>query len=81
MPNPTEDDDENMLNVAVLGSNTADRLFPFEEALGQSVRVGNYFYKVVGVLRERMPTGPAAGSSRGTVSRPASRRAMENASP
>jgi putative ABC transport system permease protein len=58
----TEDDDENMLNVAVLGSNTADRLFPFEEALGQSVRVGNYFYKVVGVLRERMPTGGSGGS-------------------
>ncbi|MFC7575802.1 hypothetical protein ACFQX8_27865 [Klenkia terrae] len=31
--------------------------------------------------RERMPTGPAAGSSRGRVSSPASRRAMENASP
>src|SRR5262249_32581672 len=57
-----QDDDDNMLNVAVLGSNTADRLFPFEEALGQSVRVGNYFYKVVGVLRERMPTGGTGGS-------------------
>ena len=31
--------------------------------------------------RERIPTGPAAGSSRGTVSSPASRRAMENAAP
>ena len=31
--------------------------------------------------RERMPTGPAAGRNRGRVSSPASRRAMENASP
>ena len=31
--------------------------------------------------RDRIPTGPAAGSRRGTVSSPASRRAMENASP
>ena len=30
---------------------------------------------------DRMPTGPAAGRNRGRVSSPASRRAMENASP
>jgi hypothetical protein len=30
---------------------------------------------------ERIPTGPAAGRKRGTVSSPASRRAMEKASP
>ncbi len=31
--------------------------------------------------RDRMPTGPAAGSSPGTVINPASRRAIEKASP
>ena len=31
--------------------------------------------------RERMPTGPASGSSRGSVISPASRRAIENAEP
>ena len=31
--------------------------------------------------RDRIPTGPAAGRNRGMVSSPASRRAMENASP
>ena len=31
--------------------------------------------------RDRIPTGPATGSSRGRVSRPASRRAIEKASP
>jgi putative ABC transport system permease protein len=57
-----EDDGRKMLNVAVLGSTTADRLFPFEDPLGQSVRLGNYFYRVVGVLKDRMPTGGSGGS-------------------
>jgi putative ABC transport system permease protein len=57
-----EDDGHYMENVAVLGSTTADRLFPFDDPLGQSVRLGNYFYKVVGVLRDRMPTGGTGGS-------------------
>jgi putative ABC transport system permease protein len=57
-----EDDDTQMLNVAVLGSNTADKLFPFEDPLEQTVRVGNYFYRIVGVVKERMPTGGTGGS-------------------
>jgi putative ABC transport system permease protein len=57
-----EDDGRQMVNVAVLGSTTADRLFPFEDPLGQSVRLGNYVYRVVGVLKERMPTGGSGGS-------------------
>jgi putative ABC transport system permease protein len=57
-----DDDDKHMLNVAVLGAHTADRLFPFEDPLGQTVRLGNYFYKVVGVIKERMPTGGSGGS-------------------
>jgi putative ABC transport system permease protein len=56
------DDDRQMLNVAVLGAKTADRLFPFEDPIGQTVRLGNFFYKVVGVLQERMPTGGSGGS-------------------
>lgn len=58
----TEDDDRHMVNVAVLGSNTADKLFPFGDPLDQSVRLGNYFYRVVGVLKNRMPTGGTGGS-------------------
>jgi putative ABC transport system permease protein len=57
-----EDDDHYMENVAVLASGTADRLFPFDDPIGKTVRVGNYFYKVVGVLRERMATGGSGGS-------------------
>ena len=37
--------------------------------------------EVVAEESERIPTGPSAGSTRGTVTMPASRRAMENDSP
>src|SRR5438105_5692354 len=47
-------DNENMTNVAVLAANTADKLFPFEDPIQQSVRVGTYLYRVVGVLRPGM---------------------------
>jgi putative ABC transport system permease protein len=59
----TESDDHYMENVAVLGSGVAEALFPFDDPIGQSVRLDKYFYKVVGVLRDRMPTGSAGGSS------------------
>jgi putative ABC transport system permease protein len=58
----TADDERLMRNVAVLGSNIADRLFPFEDPIGQTVRMGYYFYEVVGVLKDRMPTGGSGGS-------------------
>jgi putative ABC transport system permease protein len=58
----TQDDDHYMLNFCVLGSHIADKLFPFEDPLGQSVRIEHYFYKVVGVLKDRMPTGGSGGS-------------------
>jgi putative ABC transport system permease protein len=58
----TAKDGRYMLNVCVLGAATAARLFPFDDPLNETVRVGDYFYKVVGVLRERMPTGGSGGS-------------------
>jgi putative ABC transport system permease protein len=57
-----KEDNDDMNNVVVLAANTADRLFPFEDPIGQSARVGNYFYRVIGVLRPRMPTGGSGGS-------------------
>ena len=51
-----------MENVAVLGATTAAKLFPFDDPLGQSVRVGPNFYRVVGVVKDRMPTGGTGGS-------------------
>jgi putative ABC transport system permease protein len=59
----SEDDDHYMMNVAVLGSAVADRLFPFDDPLGKTVRLDKYFYTVVGVMQDRMPTGAAGGSS------------------
>ena len=56
-------DDHNRLNVAVLGASVADRLFPFEQPLGKTVRLDKYFYEIVGVLRDRMPTSAVGGSS------------------
>ncbi|HKI35624.1 MAG TPA: FtsX-like permease family protein, partial [Gemmataceae bacterium] len=56
-------DDRGMLNVAVLGSAVADKLFPYEDPLKQSVRLGNYFYRVVGVVASRMPLAAVGGSS------------------
>jgi putative ABC transport system permease protein len=58
-----DDDDHQMLNVAVLGSEMADRLFPFEDPIGKTVRLDKYFYEIVGVLRERMATSAVGGST------------------
>lgn len=57
-----EEDDLRMRNVAVLGATTAHALFPFGDPINQTVRLGSDFYLVVGVLRDRMPTGGSGGS-------------------
>jgi putative ABC transport system permease protein len=58
----TDEDDFRMKNVAVLGSAVAAKLFPYEDPLGQTVRLGQHFYVVVGLINERMPTGGTGGS-------------------
>ncbi len=58
----TADDDHYMVNVCVLGAGTADKLFPFEDPLGKAVYLSKHYYKVVGVLKDRMPTGGTGGS-------------------
>jgi putative ABC transport system permease protein len=59
----TEDDDFWMKNVAVLGSATAERLFPFEDPIGKTVRLQTHYYLVVGVLRERTPLSSGGGAA------------------
>jgi len=50
-------------NVCVIGSELADKLFPYENPLQKTVRIGaNHFYRIVGVTEYRSPTG-GAGSS------------------
>jgi putative ABC transport system permease protein len=61
----TADDDRERKNVAVLGTETAARLFPLDDPVGQTVRVGSYFYQVVGVARE--PAGRTLGDLDGAV--------------
>jgi putative ABC transport system permease protein len=58
----TQDDETNALNVCVLGAESADKLFPFEDPLGKSVQCRNHRYVVVGVMADRMPTGGSGGS-------------------
>jgi putative ABC transport system permease protein len=49
-------------NHCVLAAGTAQRLFPFEDPVGQAIRIEEAFYVVVGVTRERSPTA-GIGSS------------------
>jgi putative ABC transport system permease protein len=58
----TWDDDHYMHNHCVLGAKIADDLFPFEDPIDKSVRVGSHIYKIVGVLKDRIPTGGSGGS-------------------
>lgn len=53
----TKEDNQDLKQVAVLGSKTKDQFFPSEEAVGQSVKIGGKKYKVIGVLKERGSTG------------------------
>ncbi len=58
----TDADDTELDNYCVLGSESADRLFPYEDPLGQTVGMRGHFFRVIGVVKERMPTGGAGGS-------------------
>jgi putative ABC transport system permease protein len=58
----TEDDHHYMHNFCVIGSRVADKLFPFEDPIGQSVRIEHYYYKIIGVLKDRIPRSNSGGS-------------------
>jgi putative ABC transport system permease protein len=58
----TDQDNHYMENVCVLGADTADYLFPFEDAIGQAVMINGHFYRIAGVMADRMPTGGTGGS-------------------
>ncbi|HEX8201059.1 MAG TPA: ABC transporter permease [Isosphaeraceae bacterium] len=50
-------------NVAVLGSEAAERLFPYGAPVGRTVRVGEqHYYEVIGVTAYKAPSGGAGGS-------------------
>jgi ABC-type lipoprotein export system ATPase subunit/ABC-type lipoprotein release transport system permease subunit len=52
-----EGDDKLFRTVIVLGSTVAEELFPFEQAVGQTVVLNKEQYQVVGVIKNRMPRG------------------------
>lgn len=55
-------DDDELENYCVLGSEVADKLFPYEDPVGHTVNLRNHFFLVVGVMKERMATGGTGGS-------------------
>ncbi len=59
----TDRDNEEFENVAVLGAEVAERLFPVEDPVGKSVRIAeNHYYRVVGVTqRKAVTTGTGSG--------------------
>jgi len=46
-------DIEERKRVCVLGSGIRQRLFPFEQPLGKSIRIGEAWFRVVGLLKSR----------------------------
>jgi putative ABC transport system permease protein len=56
-------DNERFENVAVLGAELAEKLFPIQDPVGQSVCVDErYFFRVIGVTEKRAPSA-GIGSS------------------
>jgi putative ABC transport system permease protein len=56
-------DNERFENVVVLAADTAENLFPVEDPIGKSVRVGeSHYYKIIGVTEHRAATAGIGGS-------------------
>ena len=55
-------DNQRFENYAVLASETAKALFPYEDPRGKSVKLGSDYYTVVGVTRERASSAGVGGS-------------------
>jgi putative ABC transport system permease protein len=53
----TQDDVQRADNVAVIGDTVRRNLFPAGDALGQTIRIGNLPFKVVGVLAAKGQSG------------------------
>jgi putative ABC transport system permease protein len=58
----TEADNEHYENYAVLAFETAKTLFPYEDPLGESVKLGSDYYTIVGVTKERASSAGIGGS-------------------
>jgi putative ABC transport system permease protein len=58
----TTSDNEKYQNYAVLAAETAEKLFPYENPLNQSVKLGSDYYTVVGVTAKRASSAGIGGS-------------------
>lgn len=58
----TDGDLINQSNFCVLAAETADRLFPFGDPIGQKIMVDDHFFVVVGVTKSRAPSAGIGGS-------------------
>jgi putative ABC transport system permease protein len=58
----TASDNARYENFAVLAAETARTLFPYEDPIGQSVKLGSDYYTVVGVTKERAQSAGIGGS-------------------
>src|SRR5690606_37414008 len=58
----TAADNDKYQNYAVLASTTAKTLFPYEDPIHQTVKLGTDYYTVIGVTRERASTAGTGGS-------------------
>ncbi len=61
----TASDQNKLLNVAVIANEVANKLFKYENPLGQSIRIGPMFYTVVGVTKDRTASAAIGGSLSG----------------
>ncbi len=57
-------DAQRLRNVVVLGAGLAKELFPYEEAVGQTVAMNKAQYLVVGVIKDRLPQGSGESEER-----------------
>ena len=60
-----QSDQDNRRNVAVLASETAATLFPYEDALGKAIKIANRYYTVVGLTTNRTASAAVGGSLSG----------------
>ena len=52
-----------LANVCVIGSEVAEKLFPFGDPVGKSIRIGeNHFYRIIGLTEQKAPSA-GTGSS------------------
>jgi len=58
----SEADDAQFQNFAVLAAETATNLFPYEDPIGQSVKLGSDYYTVIGVTSTRASSAGIGGS-------------------